>query len=140
VGVFDMIDADFMNLVENIAQVGFTVHAYPLNGGHDAANDPLLARGGWIGQTGARIDIQAMKMGQQFAVDKVKEFAVTSCEQFLPLPAEWPAFRGLRVRWIILERRGPILPAVGADERRRESSSHGLRSFAVSLLLSIQNA
>jgi hypothetical protein len=67
-----MIDADFMHLVENIAQVGFTVHAYPLHGGHDAADDPLLARGLWIGQTGSRIDIQAMKMGQQFAVDKVK--------------------------------------------------------------------
>lgn len=135
-----MIDADFMNLIENIAQVGFTVHAHPLHSGHDAADDPLLSRCRWIGQARARIDIQAMKMRQQFAVDKVKQLAVTSCEQFLPLPAEGSAFRGLRVRQIILERCGPILPAVGTDKRWCEGFSHSISRFAIFFLLRIQNS
>ena len=117
-----MVDADLIHLVEDVAEVGLAVHAHALHGGHDAADDALLPAGVGVGQLGLGIDVQAVQVRQQFGVDEVEELAVALGEQFLPLPAVGLALVGLGMGGVVLEGRGPILPAERAGQRGREGS------------------
>ncbi len=127
VGVVDVVDVDLVDLVEDVAQVGFAVHPHPLHRRHDAADDALLARGRWVGQAGAGVDIQPVQMGQQFLVDEVEQLAVA---RWRTVPAA-SSRRACR-RWssgcsgLVRKGRGPVLPAVGTGKRRGESRSHRL--------------
>ena len=93
VRVVDVVDADLVDLVEDVAQVGLGVHPHPLHRRHDAADDALLAAWRRVGQAGARVDVQAVQVGQQFLVDEVEQLAVAGGKQLLPLPAEGLALR-----------------------------------------------
>jgi hypothetical protein len=75
-GVLDMVDADFMHLVQDVTQVRLRIHPHPLHGGHNAADDPLLTRSRRVGQAGLLVYIQAVQMGQQLVVYKVKQLAI----------------------------------------------------------------
>ena len=98
VRVVHVVDADLVHLVEDVAQVGFAVHAHALDGGHDAADDALLPAGVGIRQLGLGINVEAVQVRQQLGVDEIEELAVALGEQFLPLPAVGLALVGLRMR------------------------------------------
>ncbi len=97
VGVVDMVGVDLMHLVENVAQVGFAIHPHPLDGGHDAADNALLAAGTLIGAPGQRADVEAVQMSQQVVIDKIEQSAITGSKQLLPLPAKGFPFQRLGV-------------------------------------------
>jgi hypothetical protein len=59
-------------------------------------------------------------MRQQLGVDEVEELPVALGEKFLPLPAVGLALVGFRMDEVVLERRGPILPAERTAQRGRE--------------------
>ncbi len=138
--VVHVVDADFVHLVEDVAQVCLAIHAHPLHGRHNAAYYALLPTCGRVRQLGLGIKVQRVQMRQQFGVDEVKELPIAFREEFLPLPTVGFSFVRLRMLGLILERRGPILPAEGADQRGREGSTHRFGSLSVALLLRIEDA
>src|SRR4051812_5200735 len=73
VRVVNVIDADLMHTVKNVAQVGFGIDADSLDGRHDPANDALFWRGGRIWQPRSRVDVQGVKRRQQLLIDEVKK-------------------------------------------------------------------
>ena len=75
-----MVNADLVNLVEDIAQVCFAINANPLDSGHDASDDSLFTGGGWIRQLSGRIDIKCMEMREKLGVDEIKKLSITLSE------------------------------------------------------------
>ena len=121
--VVHVVDADLIHLVENVAEVGFAVHADPLDGGHDAADDALFRRGVRIRQVGRGINVEAVQVRQQFLVDEVEQLAVAIGEQFLPFPTDRVCpLAVLGCLSFSRKRRGPILPAERAAPARVRSS------------------
>src|ERR1019366_6558271 len=119
-GVIHVADADLVHLVENVAEVGFTIHADALHRRHDPPDDALFTSGGGVRKLGLEINVEAAQMRQQFAVDEVKNLSVALGEKLLPLPTIRSALSRLRVLGIVSEGRGPVLPAERAGQRRGE--------------------
>jgi hypothetical protein len=78
--VVEVVDTDLVNLVEDVAQVGFRIHPHPLHRRHDTADDALLRGGSAAGQVSARVQVQTMQMRQQVFVDEVEQLTVPSRE------------------------------------------------------------
>src|ERR1022692_528981 len=51
-----------MHLIQNVAQIGFAIHAHLFDCRHDAANDALLGTCSRIRQAGAGVDVEAKLM------------------------------------------------------------------------------
>ena len=88
VRVVDMVDADLVDLVEDVEQVGLGVDAHPLHRRHDLADDALLRRGAGVGQLGRGSMSRPCRCGSSSLLMKSKSLPSPAGEQFLPLPAE----------------------------------------------------
>jgi hypothetical protein len=137
--VVDVIDADFMHAVEDVAQIRLVVHPHTLRCGHDPADDALLRRGRRFGAVAARVDVQRTQVRQQFAVDEIQQRAVARGEERLPFPILFLAVRCLWMMGFVGPRRGPILPTVGAVQRGCEVTAQRFGLLRLAPLLRIQN-
>ncbi|MNN05923.1 hypothetical protein D3C81_1186990 [compost metagenome] len=58
--IVHMVDIDLVNLVEDIAQIGFTIHAHLFHRRHGTTHDALLATGCRVGQACTYINVQTV--------------------------------------------------------------------------------
>jgi hypothetical protein len=138
-GVVDVVDTDFVNLVEDIAQIGFAIHPHPFDSSYDPPDNTLLTRCCRIGQTGPGINVEPVQMRQQFAVDKIKQLAVTFGKLLLSLPAERLSFRRSWMIRLFGKWRSPILPAKRADQCRGERPANRFSRAAIPFFLGVKD-
>ena len=139
--VVDVVNADLMNQIEDVGEVGFGINANPLHSCHDAANHPLLRAGRWVGLACVRPvahDVQPVQVRQQFLVDEGEKITHLGLEGFA-LPPDVTPLRGQRVSLKVQGRR-PILPTVGFTQGGAVGPAHRFGSLPVAGLLGIEDA